>query len=78
MSKNARFGLVLFAFYLAFYGGFVAISAFSPDTMDWTPIPGINLAIIYGFALIVVALLLALIYGAFCRAEGDRRHGGDA
>ena len=28
---------------------------------------GMNLATVYGFALIVVALLQALVYDAFCR-----------
>jgi uncharacterized membrane protein (DUF485 family) len=32
-------------------------------------VAGVNLAIWYGFALIVVALVLALIYGWLCRAD---------
>ena len=32
---------------------------------------GVNLAIWYGFALIVVAFVLALIYGWACRKSGD-------
>ncbi|WP_437204664.1 DUF485 domain-containing protein [Planctomicrobium sp. SH664] len=78
MSRNARVGLILFFFYLAFYGGFVGLSAFSPDLMDWTPVAGINLAILYGFALILAAFVLSLLYGAVCSAEGDRREGGQA
>lgn len=75
MSRNARIGLALFFVYLLFYGGFVGLSAFAPSSMEWTPLPGINLAIIYGFLLIILALLLALIYGLVCNAEGDRRQG---
>jgi len=66
-DRNARFGLILFFVYLLFYGGFVFLSAFSPETMETMPIEGINLAILYGFALIIVAFVLALIYGAVCR-----------
>ncbi|MCA9056298.1 MAG: DUF485 domain-containing protein [Planctomycetaceae bacterium] len=67
-SRNARIGLILFAVYLLFYGGFVGLNAFSPETMESTPVAGVNLAILYGFALIIVAFVLALLYGALCRA----------
>ena len=53
------------------YGGFVLINTFAPEMMEQTPIDGINLAIIYGFGLIVSALVLALIYGALCKGEDD-------
>src|SRR5215213_5129687 len=70
MSKrNSRYGIWLFVIYLAFYGGFVLLAAFSPATMARTPWAGVNLAIWYGFALIAAALLLALIYGYLCRIE---------
>ena len=68
-NRNARFGIVLFVVYLAFYGGFVLLAAFSPDTMARLPWAGVNLAIWYGFALIAAALILALIYGYLCRIE---------
>ncbi len=68
-SKNARLGLQLFGVYLLFYGGFVFISAFRAEWMELTPFAGINLAILYGFGLIVAALVLALIYGVTCKGE---------
>jgi uncharacterized membrane protein (DUF485 family) len=68
-SRNARTGMFLFVVYLAMYGGFVFLSAFRADVMDMTPIAGVNLAILYGFALIVAAFLLALLYGFLCRVE---------
>ena len=68
-SRNARIGLILFAVYLLFYGGFVGLNAFSPETMESTPVAGVNLAILYGFALIVVAFVLALLYGFLCKEE---------
>ncbi len=68
-SRNARLGLQLFCVYLLLYGGFVLLAAFSPTTMEATPLAGINLAILYGFALIVGALIMALIYGAMCQGE---------
>ena len=68
-TRNARTGMVLFVVYLVLYGGFVLLNAFSADTMESTPIPGVNLAILYGFGLIVTAFLLALLYGFLCRTD---------
>jgi uncharacterized membrane protein (DUF485 family) len=70
-SKNARLGLQLFFVYLLLYGGFVMINAFAPEMMERTPVAGINLAILYGFGLIVAALLLALLYGMICKGEDE-------
>ncbi len=66
-TRNARVGFVLFVVYLLLYGGFVFLNAFAADVMEWTPIAGVNLAILYGFGLIIAALLLALLYGFLCR-----------
>ena len=68
-TRNTRLGLVLFAVYLFFYGGFVLLAAFSPDSLAVLPFAGVNLAIWYGFGLIVAALILALVYGWACRVE---------
>ncbi len=65
-ERNARIGRVLFTIYLLLYGGFVLLNAFSPETMEITPVAGINLAILYGFGLIVAAFVLALLYGWLC------------
>lgn len=73
MSRNARIGLWLFGVYFAFYAGFVALNAFSPATMQLTPLPELNLATIYGFALIFVAFILSFFYGLICKPSGDQR-----
>ena len=66
MARNARLGLILFSVYLVLYGGFVLVNAFNPDSMEWTPIEGVNLAILSGFGLIIAALLISLLYGFLC------------
>ena len=68
-SRNARLGLWLFAMYLAFYGGFVLLAAFRPAALEATPLAGVNMAVWYGFGLIVGALALACVYGWLCRTE---------
>jgi len=70
-TRNSRIGRILFLLYLLLYGGFVLLNTFSPTTMEATPIEGINVAIIYGFGLIIAAFVLALLYGLLCTAEGD-------
>jgi len=71
-TRTSRIGLLLFAVYLVFYGGFVLLAAFSPQSMEATPLAGVNLAIWYGFGLIALAILLALVYGFVCRKEAAR------
>lgn len=68
VTRNARYGLILFVIYVVFYIGFMVLSAFYPQAMKSTPFGGVNLAILYGFGLIAVALVLALIYMVLCRA----------
>lgn len=68
-ARNARYGMVLFLVYLLIYGGFVALSAFWPEVMACEALFGVNLAVTYGFALIAIALLLALIYSWLCRKK---------
>ncbi len=69
MQYNTRLGLILFLIYLLFYCGFVFISAFSPQTVEMNPIKGVNLAILYGFGLIVAAFIMAMIYGLMCKSD---------
>ncbi len=70
-ARNSRLGLKLFALYLLLYGGFVLLNTFSPETMEATPWKGVNVAILYGFGLIVSAFVLAMIYGVLCGKSGD-------
>lgn len=72
-ARNARVGMGLFLVYLLFYTGFVVVNAFSPQTMDVILAAGVNLAIWYGFGLIVAALVLAGLYGWLCRANVEEK-----
>ena len=66
---NARLGIVLFIFYLLIYAGFVALSAFAPSVMAKPVLGGVNLAVVYGFALIGLAFVMAIVYAIACRRE---------
>ncbi|QDU98033.1 DUF485 domain-containing protein [Lignipirellula cremea] len=74
---NARLGLLLFFIYLALYSGFVGLAVFAPGILATTPWAGVNLAILYGFALIIAAFALAILYGLTCRDENSSK-GGEA
>lgn len=71
MQYNSKLGLILFAVYLLFYGGFVLLNSFSPHSMESTPILGVNLAVLYGFGLIIAAFVLAMVYGVMCKPESE-------
>lgn len=71
-SLNARSGLILFAVYSAIYAVFVGLSAFSPETMGQPTPLGPNVAIVYGFGLIVGAFVLALVYMFLCQRNAQR------
>lgn len=61
-----RVGLWMFLFYLLVYAGFVAINLIDSTLMEVTVVLGLNLATVYGFGLIILAFVEALIYNAIC------------
>ncbi len=69
-----KLGLIMFAAYTVFYLIFVFLCVLSPQLVA-TKVGGINLAIAYGFALIIVAIIQALIYNFVCaRRERSETH----
>lgn len=65
---KTRIGVWMFFLYAVIYAGFVAINLIRPALMEKTVLVGLNLAVVYGFGLIVLALVLALIYNHLCGA----------
>lgn len=72
VSRNARYGLWLFAVYFVLYGGFIFLVVFQTPLMGEAALGGMNLAIVYGLGLIAAALVLALIYVRLCRGPVGR------
>ena len=68
-QRNAKYGGVLFLVYLVVYAIFVVLNTFQPEMVDQVPLAGLNLAIVYGVGLIVLALILALVYSWLCRTS---------
>lgn len=66
---KVRLGIWMFIAYSLFYASFVAINLLFPIAMASIVFAGLNLATVYGFALIIVALLAALVYDWLCRRK---------
>ena len=80
--SQQQIGQVLFFFYLLLYAGFVLLMAFDVERLQVLGPARINLAVWSGFGLIVLALVLALVYGWICRekdsvADGDTAAAGE-
>jgi uncharacterized membrane protein (DUF485 family) len=63
---KSKLGIKLFWLYCIIYMGFVALAVFATETLKTPVLAGVNLAIIYGMALIVFAIILGLIYNHVC------------
>jgi uncharacterized membrane protein (DUF485 family) len=65
-----RIGIILFLIYSLIYLGFILINVFASDWMSVPVMAGMNLAVFYGFFLIIIAIVMGLIYNTLCsRAE---------
>jgi uncharacterized membrane protein (DUF485 family) len=78
-QQKSKLGVRLFFVYLICYAGFVTIGVFNYELLSTTVFYGLNLAITYGIGLIVFAVLLGIIYNAYCTRyedEADQKEGG--
>jgi len=67
-----RLGIYLFIVYCIVYAGFVLINAVSPKMMGLIVISGMNLAVVYGMGLIILAIVMGVIYNHMCTKAEDR------
>lgn len=65
-SFKTSLGVKMFIGYALIYAGFIGINLVSPLSMEKEIFWGLNLAVTYGFGLIIFALILALIYNQAC------------
>ena len=72
-----RLGAWMFLLYALVYAGFVVINLVRPGAMEIVLFGGLNLAVVYGFGLIIFALFLALIYSRACGRQEKRLHKAD-
>ncbi len=65
-AKKAKLGVILFIVYTLVYSGFVLIGLTRPEWMGLQLMGEMNIAIIYGFGLIGLAIVMGFIYNYFC------------
>lgn len=75
---KAKLGIKLFWLYCVVYMSFVALAVFATEKLKIPVLSGVNLAIIYGMALIVFAIILGLIYNHACTKKENEINGEDA
>lgn len=68
---KSSLGIKMFLFYCIFYVVYVFINVFSPKTMGAHVFAGLNLAVVYGFGLIILAAVMGMIYNNMCTAAED-------
>lgn len=76
-DKKSMLGVKLFFVYTIIYFGFVIIGVFFPDLMGTYIIGGQNLAIVYGFGLIILAIIMGFIYNYLCTRHEENLNGRD-
>jgi uncharacterized membrane protein (DUF485 family) len=70
-AKKSKLGVILFIFYTLVYIGFVIIGLMDPELLEMHVIGKQNLAIVYGFGLIILAIVMGFIYNAVCSRYED-------
>ena len=72
---KTKIGIRLFIVYALVFAGFVLINTFAPQVMGAVVFLGLNLAVTYGFALIILAVVLGIIYNIVCTAKEKELNG---
>ena len=68
---KSKLGIKLFFVYGLIYAGFVLINTVKPELMAIKVFLGLNLAVVYGMGLIVLAIIMGLAYNYFCTKKED-------
>jgi len=62
---KTRLGLIMMAIFAIVYFVFIVIAVTNPQMMG-NNVGSLNVAITYGFAIIIVAIVMALVYNYLC------------
>jgi uncharacterized membrane protein (DUF485 family) len=66
IKKKTKLGVILFFVYFVVYAGFVTVGVADYTLMGKIVLGNQNLAVVYGFGLIIFAILLGLVYNWQC------------
>ncbi len=71
-KQKTRLGLILFLVYAVLYGSFVIIGLSYTHLLELRVFAGLNLAVVYGMGLIVLAAVMGYIYSLICTWMEDK------
>lgn len=71
-ALKSKIGLILFGVYALIYAGFIVINTLTPKTMGTRIILGLNLSVVYGIGLIILAIVMGIAYNHFCTKMEDK------
>lgn len=74
---KSKTGIKLFAVYAALYAGFILVNTFKSSVMETILFAGLNLAVIYGFSLILVAIGMGIVYNYLCTKKEQELKAAD-
>jgi uncharacterized membrane protein (DUF485 family) len=75
-AYKRRLGVIMFIIYGAIYAAFVVVNVVVPQHMGDIVFAGLDIDVVYGFGLIVLALVLALFYNRACSRKEAELSGG--
>ncbi len=78
IAYKTRLGVRMFFVYALVYAGFVLINIIEPTLMEKKIFFDLNLAVVYGFGLIILSLVMALIYNYLCVKKEKLLNGNNA
>ncbi len=71
-KQKTKLGLILFFVYAFIYAGFVIIGLSYTHLLSIKVIAGLNLAVVYGIGLIILAIVMGFIYSLVCTHMEDK------
>ena len=72
---KTKLGVIMFLIYAVIYAGFILCSVTFPQWMK-SDVGSLNVAIVYGFGLIILAVIQAFLYNHLCTLA-ERKAGTD-
>lgn len=75
-KRKSKLGLILVSIYGLFYFAFVFIGLFFTDVLSIKLFGGLTLAVVYGFSIIILAIVMGFIYSLVCTRMEDQMNGG--
>jgi len=71
---KTKLGIIMVAFFTIIYFAFIILAVTNPQAMA-NDVGSLNVAVVYGFGIIIIAVIQALIYNFVC-SRHEKNNGG--